>query len=270
MSPIMTPVNPIVDGIPLIVEGAGAETVLMLHGWPDTRRLWDSSVLALQARYRCVRFTLPGFDSRLAPRTTSLADMTTLLRRIVRTVSPDKPVTLLMHDWGCIFGYEFAARHPDLVSRIVAVDIGDYNSGTTRRSLSTMAKLQVLIYQLWLALAWKFGGKLGTAMTRWMARQMRCKASQSRISWQMNYPYAMSWLGLAGGFKEAKKIDPHCPTLYIYGQKKPFMFQSPQWVEKLAARPGCKVQAFATGHWVMVQQPQEFNQAVLSWLQGKS
>ena len=264
----MTPARLTVEGIDLIVEGAGADTVVMLHGWPDTRRLWDNTVQALQARYRCVRFTLPGFDSRLPPRATALADMTALLRRIVRTVSPDKPVTLLMHDWGCVFGYEFAARHPNLVARIVAVDIGDHNSAALQRSLTTKAKLQLLVYQFWLALAWKLGGGLGTWMTRWMARQLRCKASQSRMTWQMNYPYAMRWMGLAGGFKGAMPIDPHCPTLYIYGQRKPFMFQSTPWLEKLAARPGSKVQAFATGHWVMVQQPQDFNHAVITWLQG--
>ena len=263
----MPQTNPLtVEGIPIIIEGNGPETIVMLHGWPDTRRLWDSTVLALQGRYRCVRFTLPGFDSRLPPRPTSLEDMTTVLRRIVRAVSPDQPVTLLMHDWGCIFGYEFAARHPAQVSRIVAVDIGDYNSGALQRSLSVKAKLQVFAYQFWLALAWKFAGGLGTGMTRWMARQMRCPTSQSRMGWQMNYPYAMQWLGLLGGFKAAMKVDPHCPTLYLYGRRKPFMFQSPQWTDNLAARPGCKVQAFATGHWVMVQEPDAFNQAVLAWL----
>ena len=264
----MTQANPTVDGIQLIVEGAAGHTVVMLHGWPDTRRLWDDTVQALQGRYQCVRFTMPGFDSRLPPRATSLADMTVMLRRIVRSVSPGKPVTLLMHDWGCVFGYEFAARHPDLVARIVAVDIGDHNSDVLIRSRSLKAKLQVLVYQAWLALAWKFGGSLGTGMTRWMARQMRCTSSQSRITWQMNYPYAMQWMGLLGGFRAALPVEPHCPTLYIYGQRKPFMFQSARWLDKLAARPGCKVQAFATGHWVMVQQPQEFKQAVLEWLRS--
>ena len=35
----------------------------MVHGWPDTYRLWDGQVEALKDRYRCVRFTLPGFDA---------------------------------------------------------------------------------------------------------------------------------------------------------------------------------------------------------------
>ena len=51
-----------VDGIELHVDGEGAETIVMVHGWPDTYRLWDAQVAFLRSRYQCVRFTLPGFD----------------------------------------------------------------------------------------------------------------------------------------------------------------------------------------------------------------
>ena len=161
--------------------------IVMLHGWPDTCRLWDSTVEALKDRYCCVRFTLPGFDLAAPPRMTSLDDMCEWLHTVVDQVSPGVPVTLLLHDWGCIFGYEFAARFPDRVARLVAVDIGDPTS------------LQML---------------------------------------------------------------------YVYGERKPFMFHSPQWLAALAQRPGNAVQAFKTGHWVMLQQPQAFNQCVRAWLQA--
>lgn len=48
------------------VEGEGAETIIMVHGWPDTYRVWDAQVQGLKSRYRCVRFTLPGFDAAKA------------------------------------------------------------------------------------------------------------------------------------------------------------------------------------------------------------
>jgi pimeloyl-ACP methyl ester carboxylesterase len=44
------------------------------------------------------------------------------------------------------------------------------------------------------------------------------------------------------------------------------MFHSPQWLAALAARAGCAVHAFPTGHWVMVQQPEAFNRCVREWL----
>jgi len=57
-------------------------------------------VQALKPFFRCVRFTLPGFDLEKPPRATSLAQMTALLTDIVDAVSPARPVHLLLHDWG--------------------------------------------------------------------------------------------------------------------------------------------------------------------------
>jgi len=223
-------------------------------------------VEALKPHFRCVRFTLPGYDLAEPARATSLVQMTALIADIVDAVSLGRPVTLVLHDWGCIFGYEFASRHPAQVARIVGVDIGDYNSDVYVRSLSVKAKALVFGYQFWLAVAWKVGGALGDAMTRWMARKSGCRAESSAVGWQMNYPYAMLWFGLLGGFRGAAQVVHDCPVLFIYGDRKPFMFQSADWLAKIAASPGCAVHAFPTGHWVMAQQPEAFNQCLGKWL----
>lgn len=263
----------VIDDVEIFVEGDGPQTIVMIHGWPDNYRLWDDVVLGLKDQYRCVRFTLPGFDTNKLARPTSLARMTVLFSQIVDAVSPGQPVTLLLHDWGCMFGYEFAARHPDQVSRIVGVDIGDHNSGEYLRSLPAGAKWQIFAYQFFLALAWKLGTvspALADSMTRWMAHSMRCRTAPASMGWQMNYPYAMQWFGSAGGFRGAAKVNPHCPLLYIYGLRKPFMFQSARWLEQIASRPDCAVQSFPTGHWVMVHQPVQFLDCIKSWLAESS
>jgi pimeloyl-ACP methyl ester carboxylesterase len=111
-------------------------------------------------------------------------------------------------------------------------------------------------------------GALGDRMTRSMARRLRCRSEPATIRWTMNYPYAMLWFGLRGGFRGAAPIDPACPLLYLYGERKPFMFHSPRWLERIAARPGSAVQGFRTGHWVMVDQPEAFTRRVRTWLDG--
>ena len=259
-----------VQGIDVHIAGSGPQTVLMLHGWPDTHHLWDASVMALQDHYRCVRLTLPGFAPDLGARPTALTEMVSFLDAVVEAVSPDQAITLLLHDWGCIFGYEFAARYPARVKRIVAVDVGDHNSGAFLKSLSTSAKFQVLAYQFWLAMAWQLGDwglrALGDRMTRWMARALRCPTDPAAVGWTMNYPYAMQWFGLKGGLKSAAQVRPKVPMLFCYGERKPFMFHSPKWQQAVAGRPGSAVQGFACGHWVMVSQQQAFNQRVRDWL----
>jgi pimeloyl-ACP methyl ester carboxylesterase len=264
----------LVEGSEVWVEGESGPVVLMLHGWPDTYRLWDSSVAALEDRYRCVRLTLPGFTNDVQSKAQAIAldAMVAHIAAIANAVSPDQAVTLLLHDWGCIFGYEFAARHPERVARVVGVDIGDHNSGAYLRSLSASAKLQIVFYQVWLALAWQVGrwlsDGLATRMTRWMARAMRCPTPADTIAWSMNFPYAMAWMGVAGGLRHTAPVRLPCPTLYIYGERKPFLFHSPEWLAELAARPDAQVRGFPCGHWVMVGRPADFTLCVKDWLQA--
>ena len=255
-----------IDGIDVIVEGEGERTLVMVHGWPDTYRVWDAQVASFKAHYRCVRFTLPGFDSSQPRRAVGLDEMVGTIAHIVNAVSPNDPVTLLLHDWGALFGYQFCMRFPERVDRVIGVDIGDTASPQYVTSLDWKAKLGVAGYQLFLALAWKVGGRLGTGMTRAMAKLLKAPAPPEVISADMNFPYYIFWTGAHGSYRGMRPLEPHCPVLFIYGRRKPFMFHSPQWVQRLNDKPGSQALSFDTDHWPMVRQPQAFNEAVLQWL----
>lgn len=261
-----------VQGISVMIEGQGP-TVVMVHGWPDSPALWDETVAALSDRYRCVRFALPGYDLSRPPRPVSVNQMCELLAAVVESVSPGQPVTLLLHDWGCFFGYEYAARHLDRVQRVVAVDIGDTNSGAYLKGLTAREKRMIAWYQIWLALAWKLGPvwpALANRMTRYMARRIGCRTPPEQIGWQMNYPYAMQWFGSHGGLRGVARVDkvfgPKLPTLFVFGKRKPFMFHSPRWLALLGTSPGSAARGMDAGHWLMKQKPAEFNALLGNWL----
>ncbi|WP_353395064.1 alpha/beta fold hydrolase [Hydrogenophaga sp. 5NK40-0174] len=261
-----------IGGADVHIEGQGP-VLIMLHGWPDSHRLWDGVVPALSDAYRCVRFDLPGYDLSRPPKATSVKDITALIAQVAEELSPGEKVSLLVHDWGCFYGYEFAAKHSDKVARVVGVDIGDASSKAFLASLSLTQKMGLVGYQLWLAIAWKLGGLLpglANAMTRGTARWARWYGKPEQLGWQMNYPYAVVWFGVAGGVKgmtRAEKVLGHkMPMLYLYGQRKPFLFHSPEWIESLQKLPGCGAKGFATGHWIMMQARDEFNATVRQWL----
>jgi cis-3-alkyl-4-acyloxetan-2-one decarboxylase len=261
-----------IAGVEVHVDGDGDDVIVMLHGWPDNHRLWDATVAALKDHHRCVRFTLPGFDRSRPLQGFSLDEVVGTVRAVVQHVSPNQPVTLLLHDWGCVYGYQFAMREPAMVRRIVAVDIGDAGSRAHLASLSVKAKLMVAFYQLWLVAAWRLsavaGEALGDRMTRFMARAIGHRGDAQAITVNANYPYDMQWTGSFGSFKAAQIFKPAWPMLYLYGKRKPFQFQSAEWLESLARQPGCAVEGFETGHWVMVQQPERFHHVVRRWLDG--
>jgi pimeloyl-ACP methyl ester carboxylesterase len=263
MDPFDPTTRSIVERMEVLVEGTAPHAIVMIHGWPDTHRLWDRQVAALRDHYRCIRFTLPGFELRGARRAYSLDQLVDVVRCIVEQASPDRPVTLLLHDWGCVFGYQFAMRYPQLVERVIGVDVGDAGSRRHVQALSLKAKAMILGYQTWLALAWRIGGWVGDRMARAMARLLRCPSDRTFIGAQMGYPYYLQW---TGALRHANVFRPTRPMLFIYGKRKPFMFHSSAWADSVAGRPGSQVLEFDTGHWVMIQKPDEFNDAVTAWL----
>ena len=254
-----------VAGIDVHVEGEGAETIVMVHGFPDTYRMWDAQVRGLKDRYRCVRFTLPGFDASKPRRAYSFDELIGFLRALIERVSPGRKVVLMLHDWGCFFGYQFYMRHPETVSKIVGVDIGD--PASTRRIWTRREKLLVLAYQNWLALAWLIGGRIGDWMVRSLARRARCPADPRDMSSRMGYPYFMLWYGGEQSYRRfVRRFIPACPILFVYGRRKAIRFHSKAWADELQKQKGNQVVEFETGHWVTCEQPERFNQVVLDWL----
>jgi pimeloyl-ACP methyl ester carboxylesterase len=255
-----------VAGIDVHVEGyEGSEAIVMVHGWPDTYRLWDAQVEFLKRSYCCIRFTLPGFDEAQPRRLYTVGEVTEFIRQVIRQLSPQRKVTLMLHDWGCVFGYELYMRHPELVSRIVGVDIGSAKG--LRQQLSAREKLIIVAYQMWLVLAWRIGGALGDRMTRWMARRSQRPGDLQFVSSRMNYPYYLEYFGGAESLpKQMHAFKPACPMLFVYGRRKPMRFHTQAWLDELKARAGNRVEEFDTGHWVMLAQPERFNQVAGEWL----
>ena len=89
-----------VQGVEVQIEGQGTETLLMLHGWPDTLALWNDTVQALRTTHRCVRFSLPAFDANAPLPPKSLLEMVAFIDEVVQHVSPDQPILR----WCCTIG----------------------------------------------------------------------------------------------------------------------------------------------------------------------
>jgi pimeloyl-ACP methyl ester carboxylesterase len=255
-----------IAGCPVFIDGNGPQTLVMIHGWPDTHRIWSNQVAFFRDRYRCVTFSLPGFNE--ADEGHSLDQIIGSIAAVVDGVSPDAPVILMIHDWGCVFGYEYLRRHPQRVSRLVAIDIGDSNSRAFQRQLPITAKLMVLTYQSILAASWHIGGRIGDGITRGLAKALDGKAHPEHVHAGMNYPYAMRWTRALGGLDALGEVEPSCPFFYAWGRKKPFLFHSRRWQERVAATPGNHTQEFNCGHWVMVDAAASFNPAVAAWLEA--
>ena len=112
-------------GVELAVFEAGdpaAPTLLMLHGWPDTHRLWDRVAGLLAEDLHLVAPDLRGMGGSGDPGSVdgfAMPDLVTDLRAVLEAVSPDRPVHVLGHDWGSIITWA-AVGDPATAARVAS------------------------------------------------------------------------------------------------------------------------------------------------------
>ncbi|WP_037911282.1 SDR family oxidoreductase [Actinacidiphila yeochonensis] len=107
------------DGVRLYVteygplpRRGGPETVLLLHGYPDSHEVWSPVAERLAARFHVVCYDVRGHGRSAAPSPLrggfTLEKLTEDFLAVARAVSPDRPLHLVGHDWGSVQGWEFA------------------------------------------------------------------------------------------------------------------------------------------------------------------
>ncbi len=86
-----------------------APTVVLVHGWPDTSRVWDELVERLQGRYHVVAYDVRGAGGSTAPRGPrgyAIERLAEDLAAVIDAVSPGRPAHVVGHDWGSIQSWE--------------------------------------------------------------------------------------------------------------------------------------------------------------------
>lgn len=86
-------------------------TVLLLHGYPDSKEVWSEVAVRLAERFHVVLYDVRGHGGSTAPRPLrggfTLEKLTDDFLAVADAVSPDRPVHLVGHDWGSVQGWEF-------------------------------------------------------------------------------------------------------------------------------------------------------------------
>ncbi|MCX4824298.1 SDR family oxidoreductase [Streptomyces sp. NBC_01142] len=101
-------------GIELCVAELGdatQPTVLLVHGYPDSKEVWSEVAERLATRFHVVLYDVRGHGRSTAPAPLrggfTLEKLTDDFLAVADAVSPDKPVHLVGHDWGSVQSWEF-------------------------------------------------------------------------------------------------------------------------------------------------------------------
>lgn len=100
-------------GIELAVTEFGdpdaAETVVLLHGWPDTSLLWTEIAPILAADYHVVVYDQRGHGQSSSPahwQAFAFPELIDDLRAVIADVSPSAPAHVVGHDFGAMYAWE--------------------------------------------------------------------------------------------------------------------------------------------------------------------
>src|SRR6201985_106904 len=114
-----------IDGLKIFYREAGpanAPTVLLLHGFPSSSRMWEPLLPLLADKYHLIAPDYPGFGNSSAPPPASFAYTFDSLARITNELTTKLGITsyvLFMQDYGGPVGFRLALSHPDRVRGIV-------------------------------------------------------------------------------------------------------------------------------------------------------
>eukprot|EP01064_Diplonema_japonicum_P010338 TRINITY_DN175_c25_g1_i1.p1 TRINITY_DN175_c25_g1~~TRINITY_DN175_c25_g1_i1.p1 ORF type:complete len:331 (+),score=115.47 TRINITY_DN175_c25_g1_i1:54-995(+) len=248
-------------------EKDAVDTVLFVHGWPDSAKLWDQQVVAFtEAGYRCIAVTAPGYDGEEVGWGYTHEQISEMLAEVVEKHTESKKVTVFCHDWGCFWGYLLQANHPAMVKRMIALDVGGVNKP------SAAGILFILSYQFYNMLAFLLGGPAGAFMNKMFLSTGKYKARpMSQCVAGVNYPYLYMVIKMFTG-KAGAPLRPYksIPMLYGYAKKKLVGFHTQKWIDDLNTASDCGTKEFDCDHWIPVHKSEELNKWVLTWLEAKN
>ncbi|MEU6481270.1 SDR family oxidoreductase [Streptomyces sp. NPDC047017] len=86
-------------------------TVVLVHGYPDSKEVWSEVAERLAGRFHVVLYDVRGHGRSTAPRPLrggfTLEKLTDDFLAVADAVSPGEPVHLVGHDWGSVQSWEF-------------------------------------------------------------------------------------------------------------------------------------------------------------------
>ncbi|MEU0136777.1 SDR family oxidoreductase [Streptomyces sp. NPDC006296] len=91
---------------------ASRPTVVLVHGYPDSKEVWSEVAGRLAEHWHVVLYDVRGHGRSTAPAPLrggfTLEKLTDDFLAVADAVSPDRPVHVVGHDWGSVQSWEFA------------------------------------------------------------------------------------------------------------------------------------------------------------------
>jgi len=270
------------NGIKLhyVTQGEGA-LMLFLHGFPEFWYSWRHQIPEFAKDYKVVAVDLRGYNDSDKPQAQSAYVMSEFVEDVKGVIEGlgYESCILVGHDWGGAIAWSFAYAYPELVSRLIVMNLphpAKFSSGlkTPQQMLKSwyIAFFQIpflpefliqlddyrLIEEAFRGMAINQSAFTDADIEQYKNAFAKRGALTGAINYYRNLPTYLSQKKVWGILK--------MPTLMIWGEDdralgKELTYGTEEYVQDLQIRyiPNCS-------HWVQQEQPQLVNQMMREFL----
>jgi epoxide hydrolase 4 len=247
--------------------GSGDDLVILLHGFPEFWYSWRHQLPVLGERYHVVAPDMRGYNlSDKPPR--------------------NEDYRIVAHDWGAGVAWAVAQRHPEVVSKLAALQVpmpAAWRDNMTLRQF--LSSWYMFFFQLprvpeWWASRNDFARiermyretivRTGAFSDRDIAVYKDALRQPGALTSSINYYRANVFRSLLrGGTETPKDADGRIrvPTLFIYGEQDIAVIPSTvRDLGRFIEAPYRELRIPDSGHWVQNEAVDEVNQALLEFL----
>ena len=268
-----------IDNVQLhyLTAGHGPATVILLHGFAETSRMWRPIIPLLAERFTVIAPDLPGIGDSSIPDDNEIGMITAAkqIHDLVRSLKIDK-ARVVGHDIGLMVAYAYAAQFPDETEKLAVMDAflpgvpgwePIYNAPNIwhfRFNGEYPEKLVQGRERIYFEYFWNVFAADKTRSILEADRQAYTDAYSKPGRMRAAWTYFASWPQLAKDFAQLSQTKLPMPVLSIGGEKSLGNELAAQM--KLVADNVTIIVLPNTGHWILEERPKETIDALVKFL----
>jgi pimeloyl-ACP methyl ester carboxylesterase len=272
--------------------GTGDDLVILLHGFPECWYSWRHQLPVLGQRYRVIAPDMRGYNLSDKPARVHDYRIEFLVEDIVGLIRyfGKNQAAIVAHDWGAGVAWALAQRHPELVSKLVTMQVPP---PAAWRANFTWRQLRHSWYMFFFQLprlpeAWASANDFARVAKMYRETSARKNAftdedidvykealrQPGALTAGINYYRANVFKSLFRGGVETPKEDDgriRVPTLFIYGEQDQAVLPATvRDVGRFIDAPYSELRIPDSAHWVQNEAVSEVNEALLRFLGADS
>lgn len=263
--------------------GEGSKLVILLHGFPEFWYAWRHQLLALSDEYTVVAPDMRGYNLSDKPVKVEDYQMDKLVDDVCGLIRHfgHETAAVIGHDWGAIVAWAVAARHPEYLWKLGALQVPPFTVWKKNQTFKQlMASWYMFFFQIpklpeWLMSRNDYrvlaGGLKSSTAERGVfskeniAEYKKAWSEPQTLTSAVNYYRANILNCLFGKEKYPDKIK--IPTLFIYGEKDIAVL--PETVKGVGEMIDAPFEEFFfpdVGHWIQQEAAETVTQILREFL----